>query len=149
MPCIVSLQFLMFFHRLLNVVSSSVFLSCLRFGGLFIQCVLYFGSRPLSHVRMGSSFYTNGRRNLCPRQQRGGTMLNAPIGVHVLFCEPSFQLSISVCFIGCCRTPRVSLCSFYFYPYLETFKTNLIHHFLIVKCSTNTYLYMVLSTNPN
>jgi hypothetical protein len=55
---------------------------------------------------MESSFYTDGRGDLCPHEQRGGTMLNPPISFHVLFGELSFQLYISVC-LGCCRTPQV------------------------------------------
>ena len=58
----------------------------LSFGGLFIQFVSSFRSRP-THSSW-SDFYTNGRGNLCPREQRGGTILNPPISVHVLYGEP-------------------------------------------------------------
>jgi hypothetical protein len=44
----------------------------------------------LTQIGMGSCFYTNGRGDLCQREQRGGTMLNPPISVHCqsVLCSP-------------------------------------------------------------
>jgi hypothetical protein len=94
---------------------NSLLFLCLR----FVEFVLfqlsyiafsYFDFTSVVHVHwheLSSSFYSNGRGDLCPREQQGGTMSNPPISVQVSYCEPLFQPSHPMFLYGV-ATARVS-----------------------------------------